>query len=82
MEIEGLIHGLATNLIFTAAAQLLEHTAPVKSEGLWFESKEATLNFFISPRSRAILTNFFMVDNCQNIVIVQECYVVKDLKSL
>ena len=45
MEIEGLIHGLATNLIFTAAAQLLEPTAPVKSEGLWFESKEATLNF-------------------------------------
>ena len=45
MEIEGLIHGLATNLIFSAAAQLLEHTAPVKSVGLWFESKEATLNF-------------------------------------
>ena len=45
MEIEGLIHSLATNLIFSAAAQLLEHTAPVKSVGLWFESKEATLNF-------------------------------------
>ena len=38
MEIEGLIHGLATNLIFSAAAQLLEPTAPVKSVGLWFES--------------------------------------------
>ena len=50
MEIEGLIHGLTTNLIFSAAAQLLEPTAPVKSVGLWFESKEATLNFFISPR--------------------------------
>ena len=45
MEIEGLVHSLATNLIFSATAQLLEPTAPVKLEGLWFESKEATLNF-------------------------------------
>lgn len=58
MEIEGLIHGLATNLIFTAAAQLLEHTAPVKSEGLWFKFKGGDFEFFHFPTLASHINKF------------------------